>query len=417
MLVKELKRVYTHFNQIKLCIWTGSRMKKSLFFLGMLGVLLCFGEKPALADPTHEDLKRIEQQLLEERQTQLESQRQSDKLADEIRSVQKQMVRSARAVQEKENTLLRLEKELEKLRVEEESLTEKLNKSKAQTVRLVTALQSLALKPREQIFLEKQAPAHILRSRLMLNRSVPIVRCMTKEVLTDIEKLEETKLEIQTKIRNVKETMTKLTSRTTQMNGLIERKTKLQAEYDASHQKARKRIVALANQAKDIKELLVRLENEKQRQLEEERKRKQEEDEKLKTVVTFEDTGDFSKALGMLNYPVIGQVIENYGDATVKGMHAKGMTMKAVEGATVLSPYNGTVLFSGPFKSYGNMLIIDCSDGYLILLAGLDEMNASTGQEVMAGEPVGKMGIERLKLYIEIRKDGQAIDPKPWFQN
>ena len=62
------------------------------------------------------------------------------------------------------------------------------------------------------------------------------------------------------------------------------------------------------------------------------------------------------------------------------------------------------------------MLIIDCSDGYLLLLAGLDEMNAFTGQEVIAGEPVGRMGTERTKLYIEIRKDGQAIDPGPWFR-
>lgn len=394
-------------------------MKKNLFFWGIMSLSFLLISKPLMAEPTHEDLKRIERQLLEERQTQLESQRQSDKLADEIRSVQKQMVRSARAVQEKENTLLRLEEELEKLRLDEAELTKKLEKSRAQTVHLATALQTLALRPKEQLFLEKQAPAQLLRSRLMLNQSVPIVREMTTDVLSDIEALEETKLEIQTKIRNVKETMTKLTSRTTQMNGLIARKTKLQAEYDASHQKARRRIVELANQAKDLKELFARLEKEKQRRLEEERKRKEAEAEMVQPKINmfFDSTDDFEKIKGRLGYPVIGQVIENYGDATVKGMHAKGMTMKAVEGATVLSPFNGTVLFSGPFKSYGNMLIIDCGNGYLILLAGLDEMNAMTGQEVMTGEPVGKMGIDRLKLYVEIRKDGQAIDPKPWFQN
>ena len=116
-------------------------MKKgNLCFLTFFTAIL-LGSVSAFATPTSDDLKRIEQQLKEDRAAHLESQRQSDKLADEIRVVQKQMVRSARAVQEKENTLLRLEKELEKLRVEEEDLTEKLNKSKAQTVRLVTALQ------------------------------------------------------------------------------------------------------------------------------------------------------------------------------------------------------------------------------------------------------------------------------------
>ena len=49
-------------------------------------------------------------------------------------------------------------------------------------------------------------------------------------------------------------------------------------------------------------------------------------------------------------------------------------------------------------------------------MAGLDDINVDAGQDVIDGEPIGRMGSDRLNLYIEIRKDGQAIDPKPWFQ-
>ncbi|MBQ8250589.1 MAG: peptidoglycan DD-metalloendopeptidase family protein [Alphaproteobacteria bacterium] len=395
-------------------------MKKgNLFILTVFATALLMSV-PVCATPTSDDLKRIERQLQEEREAHLESQRQSDKLSNEIRAVQKQMVRSAQAVQEKEDTLLRLESRLEELRKEEETLSQKLMQSKAQTVHLVTALQSLALKPKEQIFLEKQAPTQILRSRMMLNSAVPIAQRMTQDVLLDVEKLEETKVEIQSQIRKVKETMETLTSKTEQLNGLIAKKTKLQAEYDASHELSRKRIVALAGQANDLKELLQRLEKERQRQMEIERKKKQEQEEaeqKRARLTSFFPIGSsFEKAKGTLPYPVIGQIVENYGDTTMKGMHAKGMTILARSGAILRSPFKGTVLFSGPFKSYGKMLIIDCMDGYLLLLAGLDDMNAFTGQEVIAGEPVGRMGNERTKLYIEIRKDGQAIDPKPWFR-
>ena len=111
----------------------------------------------AFSEPTRDDLIKIERELQAERKVQLESQRKSDKLADEIRSVQRQMVRSAKAVQEKEDHLLHLDKKLEELREEENALSEKLSKSKARTVHLVTALQALALRPREQIFIEKQA--------------------------------------------------------------------------------------------------------------------------------------------------------------------------------------------------------------------------------------------------------------------
>lgn len=392
--------------------------KKDLSVLALFMALVLIGTM-ASANPTSDDLKRIEQQLQEERAMHLETQRQSDKLANEIQAVQKQMVRSAQAVQEKENALIELENKLENLRKEEDALSQKLIKSKAQTVHLVTALQSLALKPKEQIFLEKQAPTQILRSRMMLNSSVPIAQQMTKDVLLDVEKLEETKVEIQSQIRKVKETMEKLTAKTDQMNGLIAKKTKLQAEYDASHEQSRRKIVALASQARDLKELLQRLEKERQRQRELELK-KQQEQEARKQMVKFTSFlpigSSFEKSKGSLPYPVVGQIVENYGDVTMKGMHAKGLTIQSRAGAILRVPFKGTILFSGPFKSYGNMLIIDCQDGYLLLLAGLDSINAITGQEVIAGEPVGKMGSERTKLYIEIRKDGQAIDPSPWFR-
>ena len=377
----------------------------------------------AFSEPTRDDLIKIERELQAERKVQLESQRKSDKLADEIRSVQRQMVRSAKAVQEKEDHLLHLDKKLEELREEENALSEKLSKSKARTVHLVTALQALALRPREQIFIEKQAPSHILRSRLMLNSSVPIARRMTQEVLADMEKLEETKVEIQAQIRRVKETMEKLSERTNQMNGLISRKLRLQAQYDASNQQSGKKIVALANQANDLKELLQKIEMERQRRLEEERLRKEQEaaaaaEEVRPTLTPFSNNKgeSFVNLKGKLSYPVVGRLIENFGDPTVKGMHSKGITIQTRAGTTLRSPISGAVLFAGPFKSYGKMLIIDCKDGYLLLLAGLDEINTEAGQDVIEGEPVGRMGSERLNLYIEIRKDGQAIDPKPWFR-
>ncbi len=398
--------------------------KNKLFFLMGCAVLMFFSVS-VFSEPTRDDLMKIERQLQAERKVQLESQRKSDKLADEIRSVQRQMVRSAKAVQEKEDHLLHLDRKLEELREEEASLLEKLSKSKARTVHLVTALQSLALRPREQIFLEKQAPSHILRSRLMLNSSVPIARRMTQEVLADMEKLEATKIEIQAQISRVRETMEKLNERTEKMNGLISRKLRLQAQYDASHQKSGKKIVALANQANDLKELLQKIEQERQRRLEEERLRKeremaqkQEREEVRPTLNPFSSNKgiSFVNLKGKLSFPVVGRVVENFGESTVKGMHSKGLTIQTRPGTTLRSPIGGAVLFAGPFKSYGKMLIIDCKDGYLLLLAGLDEINVSAGQDVIEGEPVGRMGVERLNLYIEIRKDGQAIDPMPWFQ-
>jgi murein hydrolase activator len=86
------------------------------------------------------------------------------------------------------------------------------------------------------------------------------------------------------------------------------------------------------------------------------------------------------------------------------------------------------VIFSGPYRKYGQLLIINAGEGYYMALAGMDRISVSVGQFVLAGEPVGAMGdgsartaaaaavgAERPVLYIELRKDGTAIDPGPWW--
>ena len=83
---------------------------------------------------------------------------------------------------------------------------------------------------------------------------------------------------------------------------------------------------------------------------------------------------------------------------------------------------------AGPFRGYGQLLIINAGNGYHIVLAGLGHIDVATGQPVLAGEPIGEMGDGNLLttevakttsagpvLYVEFRKDGSAINPGPWW--
>jgi septal ring factor EnvC (AmiA/AmiB activator) len=81
------------------------------------------------------------------------------------------------------------------------------------------------------------------------------------------------------------------------------------------------------------------------------------------------------------------------------------------------------VVFGSPFRSYGLLLIVDCGGGYDFVLAGLDRLDIAVGQKVGAGEPVGVMAgwdpgkpDQRPQLYLELRKDGTAVNPAPWLQ-
>ncbi len=116
--------------------------------------------------------------------------------------------------------------------------------------------------------------------------------------------------------------------------------------------------------------------------------------------------------------PVAGQAMREFG-APGEGGPAKGTTFQAPAGARVVSPCGGRVSFAGAFRSYGNLLIVDCGDAYHFVLAGLDRLDVAAGQRVLAGEPVGVLAVaegrSRATLYLELRHHGQPVDSRPWF--
>jgi septal ring factor EnvC (AmiA/AmiB activator) len=98
------------------------------------------------------------------------------------------------------------------------------------------------------------------------------------------------------------------------------------------------------------------------------------------------------------------------------GISSKGITIETRSGAQVVAPFDGRIEFAGPFRGYGQILIIEHADGYHSLLAGLGRIDGTVGQSLVAGEPVGAMGSsDRPSLYLELRRHGQPINPLPWL--
>jgi len=123
-----------------------------------------------------------------------------------------------------------------------------------------------------------------------------------------------------------------------------------------------------------------------------------------------------------LAIPVAGRVVQGWGDPTDAGP-AGGLTYRAPPQARVASPCAGRVAFAGPFRSFGLLLIVDCGKGYDVVMAGFERLDAQVGQPVQAGEPVGVMPPwnpqapgSRPGLYVELRKDGQRVDPAPFLR-
>jgi septal ring factor EnvC (AmiA/AmiB activator) len=126
---------------------------------------------------------------------------------------------------------------------------------------------------------------------------------------------------------------------------------------------------------------------------------------------------------GQLQPPVIGVVVKGWGEQTDSGP-ATGVSYHAPPGAHVISPCSGRVVFAEDFRSYGLLLIVDCGGGYHVVLSGFERLDVKLGQSLVTGEPVGVMPnwepgstARRPALYVELRHDGQPVNPAPWLRS
>ena len=125
---------------------------------------------------------------------------------------------------------------------------------------------------------------------------------------------------------------------------------------------------------------------------------------------------------GALVPPVAGSVIRGFGEPTDAGP-AVGLSYQPSSGARVVSPCAGRAVYAGPFRSFGQLLIVDCGGGYHFVLSGFERLDVQVGQSVQAAEPVGVMpgwdpraSSGRPSLYVELRKDGQPVNPAPFLR-
>ena len=133
----------------------------------------------------------------------------------------------------------------------------------------------------------------------------------------------------------------------------------------------------------------------------------------------------FASARGLFAFPVNGRKIRDFGGSDGAGGVEKGISLAVRAGAQVTTPCDGWVVYAGPFRSYGQLLILNAGGGYHVLIAGMERISVNIGQFVLTGEPVATMGstsqvasilattASQPVLYVEFRKDGTPIELRP----
>lgn len=117
---------------------------------------------------------------------------------------------------------------------------------------------------------------------------------------------------------------------------------------------------------------------------------------------------------GSARAPVQGRIVTRWAQPTEAGP-ATGLTYQTAPSAPVTAPCTGRLLFSGSFRSFGPMVILDCGQKQRLVLAGLGTIQLQSGQSVRQGSRIGQMPARDPLLFVQLRQGTTLMDPARFF--
>ena len=387
---------------------------KSQRALLLCTAIVCFAvameESRAWAQQTRV-LKKIEGELASDQARQRELEKRSEIIAAEMASLRNQMISTADAVQAQEAHMTRIE---EKLQFLQEKVTEKrkrLRHSHKQMQGTLAAIERLSRNPPEALFLAPGKPINVVRSATLLRAAVPRIHLRARNLQREVNELDTLQTKMLAQFEKMATATQALENERQKMRALVSRKASLRRLTDVEKARITRRVSQLTAQAQSLRDLFNTLQKngaKNKRPLPKPTARKN------KYPVSIR----IFPANGGVRLPARGVIVKSYGQSSERGNTAKGLTIAARAGAQVIAPFDGRVAFSGPFRGYGKIIIIEHRGGYHTLLAGLGRLDSSLGQWLLAGEPVGAMAGtsgKKTMLYLELRRRGRPVNPLPWI--
>jgi septal ring factor EnvC (AmiA/AmiB activator) len=349
-------------------------------------------------------------------------------LAREEQEVARELIEAAAQIRARETMVASSLVRIARLESDERALRARLAARKDALSALLSGLVRLDQNPPPALLVSSGDVLQALRAAMLFGAAVPAMRSQTAVLSHDLSRLTSLRTTIAREEQDLAVNLERMRSAKLQLEELHARKKALLDSAGEALAKEQARAAGLARKARNLQQLVDSLAEEARRR---ERRRQE---AALKAAVPPPAALQmppplFSKALGKLHYPALGELVARFGDADGYGGSIKGVFIATRAGAQVIGPAHGRVAFAGNFRSYGQLLILDVGEGYHVLLAGMARIRVTTGQRVAAGEPVGEMGQasalgnrigDRLKdarpvLYVEFRKAGTAVDSANWW--
>ncbi|MCI5060784.1 MAG: peptidoglycan DD-metalloendopeptidase family protein [Alphaproteobacteria bacterium] len=349
--------------------------------------------------PSQHPVQDIEAQLQKEKQRERELQAQMKNLEGELSGTRKELVALAQKIKKNEKQLLKIEGNIEIKRQEQLALEVKLNEDQGSLSKLILAMERMRRIPPEAILARPGAPLETAQSAMLLEDILPKIYKRAEELKTNLGQLKSIVRDLKSEQEKALTTAKKLNEDHRKIEVLLQKREKMYARTakDAKNQQAQ--LKEISKQAANLKDLVSRIE--KQQRAEEKRRKE--------TATTYQKT-PLPKA-GQAQLPISGVIKVAYGKTDEIGAVSEGIKVLGRAKALVVSPMGGVIDYAGPFKGYGNIIIIKHRGSYHSLIAGLDKIDTVVGRAVSAGEPIGVMGPEGSTLYYELRYKGKPVSP------
>jgi len=423
-----------------LLVWAG----------GSIGAAL--GQSSRSATKTLNTVRQPDQELdsirAEQRKSSETEQRltiENSAIADERRRLNQSLIASAARIRATEERIAAMEVRLREFDSSEANIRKSLDGRRTQIAEVLAALQRIGRRPPPAVFVGAQDAVESLRIVMALEAVLPQMRREANQLQVELADLAHVKAAKAAEHSQLAAQLADLAIMQKGMASLIDERQTRQAEVEQAIAAERQRAVTLSRQVDNLKDLIGKLEPASDGAKRTGRAPTRSGDESkapngarsvlaaLNDPARMVPAVAFASAKGRLSLPISGTRIRDFGVPDGAGGNEKGISIASRPGAQVTAPCDGWVVYAAPYRSYGQLLILNVGGGYHVLLAGMERITVDPGQFVLTGEPVAVMGggtrvasasvdgssaaigSSQPVLYIEFRKDGTPIDSSPWW--
>lgn len=372
----------------------------------------------AASEKQQKELEDVTSKLEQEQQKVQSLKQQAEKAETNLNKTKEMLVNTASEINRNEREREKTSASISKLTLQKEQIKEDLEKDRALIGSLILGLKKLKQTPPQALLFSPQKPYKTAQTALLLRDIIPSVNKHAKSLENNLTTLNTLTTRLKEEEETLAQQASELENKKTKLTKLLQTREKLFEKTNQNLSDRKAKIKKISLKATDLKDLVQKL---KKQEEQEAKERKQKFNALKPHIQARKPEINTPQSNGAAYQPVVGVIKIGFNQKDNLGAKAKGLTFEGRADALVVAPIGGKVQFTGAFKKYGNIVIIEHQKNYHSLIAGLDKITTTLGAELKSGEPIGTLPNSSLNprptLYYELRKNGKPVNPERVLQD